>query len=152
MPTHVSSSWLEEVRLPCVVGYGAEAKPFSPNNGGCLWLQSSGTSPIMEIDLPVLLAELELSMEQFIDLCIMCGCDYASNIRGIGAVRALSLIKQHGSIEAVIKVGRAVACLQAATCTCSVHMHPQDSCDLSSCTALCGQGQHLLQAAFLMCT
>jgi hypothetical protein len=59
----------------------------------------------MEIDLPVLLSELELTMEQFIDLCIMCGCDYASNIRGIGAVRALALIKQHGSIEAVIKVG-----------------------------------------------
>jgi 5'-3' exonuclease len=58
----------------------------------------------MEIDLSVLLAETELSMEQFIELCIMCGCDYATNIRGIGAVRALSLIKQHGSIEAVIKV------------------------------------------------
>jgi 5'-3' exonuclease len=58
----------------------------------------------MEIDLEVLLAELELTMDQFIDLCIMCGCDYANNIRGIGAVRALSLMKQHGSIEAVVKV------------------------------------------------
>lgn len=61
----------------------------------------------MEIDLSVLLSELGLSMEQFIDLCIMCGCDYASNIRGIGAVRALSLIKQHGSIEAVLQVSAA---------------------------------------------
>lgn len=60
----------------------------------------------MEIDLEVLLAELELTMDQFIDLCIMCGCDYANNIRGIGAVRALSLMKQHGSIEAVVKVRR----------------------------------------------
>eukprot|EP00882_Tetradesmus_deserticola_P015453 GHRQ01016466.1.p1 GENE.GHRQ01016466.1~~GHRQ01016466.1.p1 ORF type:complete len:179 (+),score=83.68 GHRQ01016466.1:1836-2372(+) len=41
-------------------------------------------------------------MQQFIELCILCGCDYASNIRGIGAVRALSLIKQHGSVEAVL--------------------------------------------------
>ena len=65
---------------------------------------SAASSPIMEFDLSVLLTELELTMEQFIDLCILCGCDYASNIRGIGAVRALSLIKQHGSIEAVIKV------------------------------------------------
>jgi flap endonuclease-1 len=69
-------------------------------------MQSSGASPIMEIDLSVLLPELELSMDQFIDLCIMCGCDYASNIRGIGAVRALSLIKQHGSIEAALKVSQ----------------------------------------------
>jgi flap endonuclease-1 len=43
-------------------------------------------------------------MSQFIDLCIMCGCDYASNIRGIGAVRALNLIKQHGSLEAAVAV------------------------------------------------
>ena len=66
-------------------------------------LQSAAQS-IMEIDLEVMLQELELSMDKFIDLCIMCGCDYANNIRGIGAVRALSLIKQHGSVEAVVKV------------------------------------------------
>lgn len=60
----------------------------------------------MEIDLAVILQELELDMDKFIDLCIMCGCDYANNIRGIGAVRALSLIKQHGSIEAAVKVRR----------------------------------------------
>jgi len=77
-----------------------------------LFTQSSAAaSPIMEFDLSVLLAELEVTMEQFIDVCIMCGCDYANNIRGIGAVRALALIKQHGSIEAVIKVWRAVRCL-----------------------------------------
>jgi hypothetical protein len=52
------------------------------------------------------LQELGLSMPQFIDLCIMCGCDYASNIRGIGAVRALNLIKQHGSVEAAVAVSR----------------------------------------------
>jgi 5'-3' exonuclease len=72
----------------------------------------------LEIDLEVLLAELDLTMDQFIDLCIMCGCDYANNIRGIGAVRALSLMKQHGSIEAVVKVrmgmgGRGITCVQA---------------------------------------
>jgi hypothetical protein len=52
------------------------------------------------------LQELGLSMPQFIDLCIMCGCDYANNIRGIGAVRALNLIKQHGSVEAAVAVSR----------------------------------------------
>lgn len=38
-------------------------------------------------------------MDQFIDLCILCGCDYTSNIRGIGPVKALSLIQKHGTIE-----------------------------------------------------
>lgn len=30
---------------------------------------------------------------QFIDFCILCGCDYAGTIRGIGPVRALQLIQ-----------------------------------------------------------
>lgn len=38
-------------------------------------------------------------MTKFIDLCIMCGCDYVNNIRGIGPVRAVQLIQKHGSIE-----------------------------------------------------
>jgi flap endonuclease-1 len=67
-------------------------------------------------------------MEQFIDLCILAGCDYCNTIRGamsrrrgtgarvcgwdsdrttahagVGPKRALALIQQHGSIETVIK-------------------------------------------------
>lgn len=90
----------------------------------------------MEIDLSVLLAETELSMEQFIDLCIMCGCDYATNIRGIGAVRALALIKQHGSIEAVIKVCRGgshhhCAVATAELCPCQCRLRAGVSCTCS---------------------
>lgn len=29
------------------------------------------------------LEELELTMDQFIDLCILCGCDYCDSIKGI---------------------------------------------------------------------
>ena len=38
-------------------------------------------------------------MDQFIDLCILCGCDYVNNIRGIGPVTALKLIIKHKNIE-----------------------------------------------------
>merc|ERR1719482_2620836 len=41
-------------------------------------------------------------MEQFIDVCILCGCDYTDTIKGIGHKTALELIKKHGSIEAVL--------------------------------------------------
>ena len=47
-------------------------------------------------------------MDQFIDVCIMCGCDYVNNIRGIGPVRPLQMIKKHGSVE--VSVGRGVGC------------------------------------------
>ena len=48
------------------------------------------------------LAELELTEDEFIDLCILCGCDYTSKIPSIGPVRALALIKKHGSIEKIL--------------------------------------------------
>lgn len=40
---------------------------------------------------------------QFIDLCILLGCDYCGSIRGIGPMRALQLIKQHRSIETILE-------------------------------------------------
>lgn len=45
----------------------------------------------------------ELTEDQFTDLCILCGCDYCSNIKGIGGHTALKLIKQHGSLGAVLE-------------------------------------------------
>lgn len=35
----------------------------------------------------------------FVDLCIMSGCDYNTNIPGIAAVKALTLLKKHRSID-----------------------------------------------------
>jgi len=59
--------------------------------------------PIMEIHLEKVLKGLELTMDQFIDLCILLGCDYSDKIKGIGPKRALEHIKKYGSIEKVLK-------------------------------------------------
>ena len=53
----------------------------------------------IEIDLDQILLGLDLTFEQFRDFCIMCGCDYNTNIPGVGPVNAYKLIKKHGSIE-----------------------------------------------------
>ena len=37
--------------------------------------------------------------QQFIDICILCGCDYCGSIRGIGPKSALKLIKEHKTLE-----------------------------------------------------
>ena len=58
--------------------------------------------PIMEINLNSVLEGLDLTMDQFIDLCILLGCDYCDSIKGIGPQRALSLIKLHGNIESIL--------------------------------------------------
>lgn len=59
--------------------------------------------PIAEYQLQKVLEELQLSMEQFIDVCILSGCDYAETIKGIGGGRALQLIRKHGNIEGVLQ-------------------------------------------------
>lgn len=40
---------------------------------------------------PQAVEELNLTREQFVDLCILCGCDYTGKIGGIGPVRALQV-------------------------------------------------------------
>jgi flap endonuclease-1 len=46
---------------------------------------------------------LGLTHEQFVDLCILMGCDYTDTIKGVGPKTALKLIKEHGSIEGILK-------------------------------------------------
>ncbi|EDQ85265.1 uncharacterized protein MONBRDRAFT_29430 [Monosiga brevicollis MX1] len=46
---------------------------------------------------------LEMSMEEFIDMCILLGCDYCDSIKGIGRQKAYQLIKEHKNIETVLK-------------------------------------------------
>lgn len=45
----------------------------------------------------------ELTKEQFVDFCIMCGTDYNSNIPGIGPAKAYNLIKKHQNLETISK-------------------------------------------------
>jgi len=59
--------------------------------------------PIVEVNLERALEGLKLDMSQFVDLCILCGCDYTDSIKGIGPIKALKLIQDHKNIEGVIK-------------------------------------------------
>eukprot|EP01118_Nematostelium_gracile_P012363 TRINITY_DN450_c0_g1_i1.p1 TRINITY_DN450_c0_g1~~TRINITY_DN450_c0_g1_i1.p1 ORF type:complete len:402 (-),score=138.27 TRINITY_DN450_c0_g1_i1:53-1228(-) len=59
--------------------------------------------PILEIHLDAALTELGLTFDQFIDLCILLGCDYSKKISGIGPVRALEYIRKYGNLETIIK-------------------------------------------------
>lgn len=56
-----------------------------------------------EMRLSSLLSSLELTYDQFVDFCILCGCDYSPKIAGIGPVKALAMIKKQGCIEGVIE-------------------------------------------------
>lgn len=61
---------------------------------------NSKKEPIVQIELAKVLEGFEMTMEQFVDLCILCGCDYTCNIGGVGPVKAFNYIKStDGTIE-----------------------------------------------------
>jgi flap endonuclease-1 len=64
---------------------------------------ASQKQPIMEISLEKILTGLDLTYEQFVDLCILCGCDYSDSIKGVGPKTALKQIKKFKDIETIIK-------------------------------------------------
>ncbi len=54
---------------------------------------------VVEVCLKGVLSELELEFNTFLDMCIMCGCDYTSKIGGIGPMYAYKLMKKYNTIE-----------------------------------------------------
>jgi flap endonuclease-1 len=59
--------------------------------------------PVQEIHLDKVLSGLEMERNQFIDLCILLGCDYLDPIKGIGPSTALKLIREHKDLEGVVE-------------------------------------------------
>ena len=53
------------------------------------------------VDLENVLKALDLTQEQFIDLCCMLGCDFCDNVYKVGPETAYKLIKTHGSWDLV---------------------------------------------------
>lgn len=58
---------------------------------------------IKEFHLEKVLEGMGVSLDQFIDLCILLGCDYCEKIRGVGPKSAYKLIQEHGDIETILK-------------------------------------------------
>jgi len=59
--------------------------------------------PVLEYQAPVLLKELGFTREQFVDMCILLGCDYCDKIQGIGPKKAVELIGKYKNIEKILK-------------------------------------------------
>lgn len=64
---------------------------------------NTAESSCIKIKYEDVLKGLDLSSNQFLDFCIMCGTDYNKNIFKVGPVKAYQYIKEYGSIEEVQK-------------------------------------------------
>lgn len=74
-------------------------------NGGNIFIRGFNPNKniVDEYNLNDILNELNITYEQFIDICILCGCDYTTKIKGIGPITAYKLILKHKNIENIIK-------------------------------------------------
>jgi len=55
------------------------------------------------IDLDVLLKDFNMNMTEFVDLCILCGCDYCPSIPKVGTIRSFNYIQAHKTIEKLVE-------------------------------------------------
>lgn len=65
-------------------------------------LNAKKDSEVIEYSLPKLLHKLNITQKEFVDLCILLGCDYCDKISGLGPKKALALIQKHRTIEEVV--------------------------------------------------
>lgn len=64
---------------------------------------ASGNKPIEIIEGSALRSAYDLTREQYIDFLILSGTDASSRIKGVGPVKALKLIREFGTIEAILE-------------------------------------------------
>lgn len=64
-----------------------------------------------EFSLDVVLSELGMNMAEFVDLCILCGCDYVDGIHGVGCVKAFTMMKKHRDLAKVVPELRQSKCV-----------------------------------------
>ena len=67
-------------------------------------LKTSINKNIIETDASKILRDFDMNIDEFIDYCILSGCDYTDTISKIGPVTAYNLIKKHKSIEEILKI------------------------------------------------
>jgi len=114
--------WLQSTtegeKLCCALAREGYVNLVSSTDGDCLVYNCpiliNKFAPINTIDpinkgkfrtlIPVtypskIMESLGLTEEQFIDFCIMCGCDYNKNIPKVGPANSYTLIKEHKSID-----------------------------------------------------
>merc|ERR1712223_2198145 len=68
-----------------------------------LTMSEARKMPIKEFYYDKILEGFEMDKNQFIDLCILLGCDYCDKIRGIGPKNAIKFIQEHKSIEKILE-------------------------------------------------
>ncbi|POY75557.1 flap endonuclease-1 [Rhodotorula taiwanensis] len=105
-PSEAEAQCAELCRGGLVYGAGSEDMDTLTFNSPIvlrhLTFSEARKMPIDVISLDEVLAGLELTMDKFIDMCMLCGCDYLEPLKGIGAKTALKLVREHDDMESIL--------------------------------------------------
>lgn len=105
-PSEAEAQCAELCRGGLVYGAGSEDMDTLTFNSPILLrhltFSEARKMPIDVITLESVLEGLELTMEKFIDMCMLCGCDYLEPIKGVGAKTALKLVKEYESMDDIL--------------------------------------------------
>ena len=66
-------------------------------------LKTSIQGDLVECNLNKLLSDINMSMDNFIDFCILSGCDYCQYIPHVGSLTAFNIINKHKRIETIME-------------------------------------------------
>jgi len=66
---------------------------------GCIDKSIKRPEVVTSFNFQKILEDFKMNHDQFIDMCILCGCDYCPTIPKIGPVRAMKIIQKYGSID-----------------------------------------------------
>lgn len=72
---------------------------LSSGTGLCIFDLKNNSTDIYTYKLQDILTGLDITYAQFLDICILCKCDYTGTVYGIGPKKALNFIKIHTNIE-----------------------------------------------------
>lgn len=99
--------------------------------------------------LDVVLESLEFTMAEFIDFCIMCGCDYNTNVPRVGGVTAYKYMRLHGSIEEIEKCeGVDTLCLRYERCREIFQPYSKEYIDGFKITDTCQPNKEAILSVF----
>ena len=106
-PSEAEAQCAELCRGGLVYGAGSEDMD-TLTFGSPILLRHLTFSEARKLDINVIsladvLEGLNLTMDRFIDVCLLAGCDYLEPLKKIGAKTALKLVREHGSIGDVLE-------------------------------------------------
>jgi flap endonuclease-1 len=77
---------------------------------GTLYNNGRSVPAIEFYELKTILSELKLKYKEFLDMCIILGCDYNDRLYGMGVVTAYETIKEKRSLAAIAKERKIDVC------------------------------------------